>query len=40
VPMAVAGYYQGLGSVRSRGLYDDTRRYVDNVLALQHRFGG
>jgi soluble lytic murein transglycosylase-like protein len=40
VPMAVAGYYQGLGSVRSRGLFDDTRRYVANVLALQRRFGG
>jgi soluble lytic murein transglycosylase-like protein len=40
VPMAVAGYYQGLGSVRSRGLYDDTRRYVANVLSLQRRFGG
>jgi soluble lytic murein transglycosylase-like protein len=40
VPMAVASYYQGLGSVRSRGFYDDTRRYVDNVLALQRRFGG
>jgi N-acetylmuramoyl-L-alanine amidase len=40
VPEAVAGYYQGLGSVRSRGMYDDTKSYVANVLALQHRFGG
>jgi len=40
VPQAVAGYYQGLGSVQSRGMYDDTKRYVANVLALQHRFGG
>ena len=23
---AIAGYYQGLGSVRSRGLFDDTKR--------------
>ena len=37
---AIAGYYQGLGSVRSRGLYDDTKRYIDNVQALRSRFGG
>ena len=37
---AIAGYYQGLGSVRSRGLYDDTKRYVSNVQALRSRFGG
>ena len=37
---AIAGYYQGLSSVRSRGLYDDTKRYVDNVQALRSRFGG
>ncbi len=40
VPTAIAGYYQGLGSVRQRGLYDDTKQYVDNVLALRGRFGG
>ncbi|MGI8729069.1 MAG: lytic transglycosylase domain-containing protein, partial [Solirubrobacteraceae bacterium] len=40
VRTAVAGYYQGLSSVRSRGMFDDTKRYVDNVLALQSRFGG
>ncbi|XVX18829.1 lytic transglycosylase [Actinomycetota bacterium] len=28
---AIAGYYQGLGSVRQHGLYSDTRRYVANV---------
>lgn len=38
--LAAAGYYQGLASVRSRGMYDDTKRYVDNVLALRSRFGG
>ncbi len=38
--MAAAAYYQGLASVRQRGLFDDTQRYVDNVLALQGRFGG
>jgi soluble lytic murein transglycosylase-like protein len=37
---AIAGYYQGLGSVRSRGLFNDTQRYVANVQALRSRFGG
>ncbi len=35
---AIAGYYQGLRSVRERGMYPDTRRYVQNVLALKARF--
>ncbi len=35
---AVAGYYQGLGSVRSVGMHADTRAYVRNVLALRQRF--
>lgn len=38
VDVAVAGYYQGLASVRSRGMYADTKRYVRNVLALRARF--
>jgi LysM repeat protein len=33
----VGAYYQGLGAVRRHGLYDDTRAYVDNVLAIKHR---
>jgi soluble lytic murein transglycosylase-like protein len=37
---AIAGYYQGIGSVRSRGMFDDTQRYVANVQALRSRFGG
>jgi LysM repeat protein len=37
---AIAGYYQGLQSVRDRGMYDDTQQYVDNVQALRSRFGG
>jgi N-acetylmuramoyl-L-alanine amidase len=37
---AIAGYYQGLASVRERGMYDDTARYVENVQALRSRFGG
>jgi len=39
VRLAAAAYYQGLWSVRNRGMFDDTRRYVDNVLALRARFG-
>ena len=40
VGLATAAYHQGLWSVRNRGMFDDTRRYVDNVLALRSRFGG
>jgi LysM repeat protein len=36
--LAAAGYYQGLASVRERGMYDDTKQYVANVLALRNRF--
>jgi LysM repeat protein len=35
---AVAGYYQGLAGVRRHGMYQDTKRYVANVLALQRQF--
>lgn len=35
---AVAGYYQGLSSVRAHGQYADTRRYVGNVLSLRQRY--
>ena len=35
---AIAGYYQGLASVQSRGMYADTKQYVANVLALRNRF--
>jgi len=38
--LAAAGYYQGLYSVKTRGMYDDTKRYVDNVMTLRARFGG
>ena len=37
---AIAGYYQGLSSVRNRGMFDDTQQYVNNVQALRGRFGG
>jgi LysM repeat protein len=35
---AIAGYYQGLGSVQSRGMYADTKRYVTSIKALRARF--
>jgi LysM repeat protein len=35
---AVAGYYQGLRSVRENGMYPDTKRYVANVMYLKARF--
>jgi LysM repeat protein len=34
---AVAAYYQGLTSVRARGMLGETRRYVANVAALTGR---
>ncbi|MGA2927556.1 MAG: LysM peptidoglycan-binding domain-containing protein [Solirubrobacteraceae bacterium] len=37
---AAAGYYQGLPSVLRHGLYSDTQQYVNDVQALQQRFGG
>jgi soluble lytic murein transglycosylase-like protein len=37
-PQAVAGYYQGLASVRRNGMLPDTRRYVANVLRLRARW--
>jgi soluble lytic murein transglycosylase-like protein len=36
----IAAYYQGLDSVRARGMLPSTRRYVRDVLALESRFGG
>ena len=33
----VGAYYQGLGAVQEHGLYDETRDYVDNVLAIKRR---
>ena len=38
--MAIASYYQGLGSVRENGLLPETEQYVNNVMALRGRFGG
>ncbi|MFA9430580.1 lytic transglycosylase domain-containing protein [Egicoccus sp. AB-alg2] len=36
--LTLAGYYQGLRSVRENGTFADTDRYVANVLALRDRF--
>jgi hypothetical protein len=33
----VGAYYQGLGAVRSHGLYGETRHYVASVLAIKRR---
>jgi N-acetylmuramoyl-L-alanine amidase len=38
VDEALAGYNQGLLSVRQRGLYDETKLFVAGVLALRDRF--
>ena len=38
VARALASYYQGLASVRARGLLPETERYVANVLALRAKF--
>jgi LysM repeat protein len=37
---ALAGYYQGLGSVSRRGLLPQTEAYIKNVNALRARFTG
>jgi soluble lytic murein transglycosylase-like protein len=34
---AIAGYYQGLRSVRTKGMYEDTKKYVASVLAIYRR---
>jgi N-acetylmuramoyl-L-alanine amidase len=38
-PLAVAGYFQGLSSVKRFGMFRSTRRYVADVMALAQRFG-
>lgn len=34
---AIGAYYQGLAAVREHGLYQETRRYVANVVAIRDR---
>ena len=36
-PTAIAGYYQGLGSVRRNGMFSDTKQYVAGVQRIKHR---
>jgi soluble lytic murein transglycosylase-like protein len=36
--LAVAGYFQGLASIRRFGMYASTRHYVADVMALAQRF--
>lgn len=38
VSMALAGYYQGLASVRSAGLFPSTKQYVKGILAFVPSF--
>ncbi len=38
VDSALASYYQGLRSVRERGVFPETQRFVANVKALRPRF--
>ena len=35
---ALAGYYQGLGSIARKGLLPQTRTYIKNINALRGRF--
>ena len=35
--VAIAGYYQGLSSVQSRGMFTDTKQYVASIKALKGR---
>ncbi len=38
VDAAVAGYYQGPGSVTVRGYYDDTQAYIENIAQIRPLF--
>ena len=38
VSMALAGYYQGLASVQSAGLFPSTKQYVKGILAYVPSF--
>ncbi len=37
-PKALAGYYQGLGSISRKGLLPQTHAYINNIQLLQRRF--
>jgi len=36
--LAVAAYYQGLGATQQGVMYNETRRYVEGVMAMKARF--
>ena len=36
--VALAAYYQGLGSVRRIGLYGETQQYVKSVMAIERNW--
>ena len=38
LPTAIAGYYQGLSSVKRNGMFADTRRYVASIQTHMTRF--
>ncbi len=38
VDAALAGYYQGPGSVAARGYYDDTQAYIENIAQIRRFF--
>jgi LysM repeat protein len=38
VPSALAAYYQGIRSIRERGLYKDTKTYVSAIINLRPAF--
>jgi LysM repeat protein len=38
--LAVAAYNEGLGALRTHGIYSETQQYVNNVMASQAQFGG
>jgi LysM repeat protein len=38
VRLTLGSYYQGLASVRQYGMFADTQRYIDTVLAVRQRY--
>jgi soluble lytic murein transglycosylase-like protein len=38
--LALAAYHQGMSSLAANGILPETQSYIDNILALQQRFGG
>lgn len=38
IPAALAGYYQGIGSLQTFGVFDETYQYMANVMLFQEWF--